>query len=153
MAEGTQHIASNRKARHDYFIESTVEAGMVLQGSEVKSLREGRADMTDAFCQIDGGEAFLLNLHIAPYGNAGYQQHEPQRRRKLLLRKREISKLRKATTQKGYTLVPLRLYFRNGYAKAEIAVAQGKKQYDKRESIAKRDAERRMQQLDTARRR
>ena len=137
-------IAANRRARHEYWIEETHEAGIALTGTEVKSLREGRANLTDAFARVDRGEVWLHHLHISPYAQGNIHNHDPLRTRKLLLHRREIARLRAKTDQKGYTLVPLRLYFRRGVAKVELAVARGRHLYDKRERIAERDAERRI---------
>ncbi len=144
--EGTKLIAQNRRARHDYFIEETFEAGIVLMGTEVKACREGRVSLTDAYASIDDGQAWLLQCHISPYSHGNRQNHDPLRPRKLLLHGQEIERLDEEASQRGRTLVPLRLYFKHGLAKAEIAVARGKKTHDKRASIAERDAERRMRQ-------
>jgi len=137
-------IASNRRARHDYEIVESLEAGLVLMGSEIKSVRAGRVSLQEAFATIEGGEAWLVNAHIAPYEHAGYAGHEPRRRRKLLLHRRQIAELGFQTRAKGFALVPLRLYLLDGRAKLEIALARGKKQVDKREAIRRRDAEREM---------
>ena len=142
--EDVKAIAANRRARHEYWIEETHEAGIALTGTEVKSLREGRANLTDAFARVDRGEVWLHHLHISPYAQGNIHNHDPLRTRKLLLHRREIARLRAKTDQKGYTLVPLRLYFRRGVAKVELAVARGRHLYDKRERIAERDAERRI---------
>lgn len=142
---GIKIIADNRRARHEYHLEERFEAGIELQGSEVKSLRQGKANLQDAFAAIEGGEAVLHNLHIAPYTHGGYANHEPVRPRKLLLKAAEIARLEKATQQKGFTLIPTRLYFRNGWAKVELAVARGKKLYDKRQDMAERESKRRME--------
>ena len=142
--DGTKLIAQNRKARHDYFIEETVEAGLVLVGTEVKACREGRASLADAYAFIDEGEAWLLGCHIGAYSHGNTANHDPDRRRKLLLHKSEIERLEAKVAQEGRTLVPLRLYFKHGLAKAEIAIARGKKNYDRRRDMATRDAERRM---------
>lgn len=147
MSEGIKLITSNRKARHDYHIEDTLEAGIVLQGTEVKSLREGRANLQDAFCAAQDGEMYLYNCHISPYGNAGHFNHDPTRPRKLLMRRRDIERWDKAAQQKQYTIVPLKLYFRNGWAKVEIALGKGKKLYDKRQTIAERESERRLDRI------
>lgn len=144
---GLKVVVSNRKARHDYSISDSLEAGMVLTGPEVKSLRAGRANLRDAFCTISAGEVFLRNTHIAPYYEASYNNADPMRPRKLLLHRREIARLEKSTQQKGFTLVPLRIYFKNGRAKVEIGLARGKKQYDKRADIAERDTKRRLQRI------
>ncbi|WIF94919.1 SsrA-binding protein SmpB [Caminicella sporogenes] len=139
-------IANNKKARHDYFIEETYEAGIVLKGTEVKSIRLGRVNLKDSYAEIDNGEVILHNLHISPYEKGNIFNTDPVRPRKLLLHKREIRKLIGYTTQRGYTLVPLKIYItKRGLVKVELAVAKGKKLYDKRESIARRDAERRIQ--------
>lgn len=142
---GTKLIAQNRKARHDYLIEDTYEAGLMLVGTEVKSCRDGNVSLTDAYAAIRDGEAWLLQAHIAPYAHGNRENHDPLRPRKLLLRRNEIEKLHAAVARDGRTLVPLRLYFKHGLAKAEIAVARGKRAYDKRQSESKRDAERQMQ--------
>jgi SsrA-binding protein len=133
-------IAINRRARHEYHIDETVEAGIVLAGSEVKSLRAGRANLNDSYARIDRGEAWLLNLHISPYGPASQFGHEPTRTRKLLLHAREIERLAGKVKERGYTLVPLRLYFKDGRAKVEVALARGKKTHDKRETLREREA-------------
>ena len=144
MAESIKIITSNRRARREYHITETLEAGLALQGTEVKSLREGRANLQDAFCKVEGGEMFLLNAHISPYSHGNLNNHDPVRPRKLLLHKREIGKMKKATEQKGFTVIPLKLYFKNGIAKVEIGLARGKKLYDKRADIAERDTQRRL---------
>lgn len=137
-------VATNRRARHDYVIEETYEAGIVLTGTEVKSLRDGRANLQDAFARIENGEVWLHHLHISPYSHASVFNHDPTRPRKLLLHRREILRLHSRAVQRGYTLVPLRIYFRRGLAKVELAVARGRRIYDKRERIAEREAERRI---------
>jgi SsrA-binding protein len=144
---GIKTIVTNRRARHEYLLEKPVEAGMVLQGSEVKSLRAGKANLQESFVKVDREGATLLNLHIAPYEMGGYANHEPTRPRRLLLHGREIEVLRKGTEQQGYTIVPLRLYFKNGRAKVEIALGKGKKLHDKRHDIAARDEQRRLDRL------
>jgi SsrA-binding protein len=144
-AERTKLITQNRRARHDYLIESTYEAGLMLVGTEVKSCREGKANLNEAYASVNGGEVFLMQCHINPYSHGNRSNHDPLRPRKLLLHRNEIEKLKVAVTQDGRTLVPLRMYFKHGLAKVEIAVARGKKTHDKRQSIAKRDAERSMQ--------
>lgn len=144
-AGGTKLIAQNRKARHEYLIEDTVEAGLQLVGTEVKSCREGKVSLTDAYAAVRDGEAWLLQCHINPYSHGNRQNHDPMRPRKLLLHRSEIVRLDEEVSQGGRTLVPLRLYFKHGIAKAEIAVARGKKTYDKRQSEAKRDADRQIQ--------
>jgi SsrA-binding protein len=133
-------ISVNRRARHEYHIDETIEAGLVLVGSEVKALREGKANLNDSYARIDRGEAWLMNLHISPYGPASQFGHEPTRTRKLLLHGREIERLTGKVKERGYTLVPLRLYFKNGRAKVEVALARGKKLHDKRETIKEREA-------------
>jgi SsrA-binding protein len=138
-------IATNRKAHRDYFIEETHEAGMVLTGSEIKSIRARRVNLRDGYVQVRNGEVWLMNTHIAPYKQASRQNHEPKRDRKLLMHRREINRLQGKAQEKGYTIVPLRLYLRNNRAKVEIALVRGKKLYDKRRAIAKRDADRDMQ--------
>jgi SsrA-binding protein len=139
---GRKLIAQNRKARHDYSIEDVYEAGMVLQGTEVKSLREGKASLVDAYATVRDGEVWLENLHIPEYTQGTWTNHEPRRRRKLLLHKQEIEKLIGKTKESGLTIVPLSLYFKDGHAKVEIALARGKKAYDKRQTLAARDANR-----------
>ncbi|MGJ0845851.1 SsrA-binding protein SmpB [Tissierella praeacuta] len=143
---GTKVVATNRKARFEYFIEDTIEAGLVLTGTEVKSIRQGKLNIKDSYASVEDGEVFINNLHISPYEQGNIYNVDPVRKRKLLLHKREIRKLMAAITQKGYTLVPLSVYIKNGLVKVELATAKGKKLYDKREDIAKKDAERRMQQ-------
>lgn len=135
-------ICVNRKARHDYFIEESYEAGLVLRGSEVKSLRDGKANLKDSYARILKGEAFLLNVHISPYPAAHQFNHEPTRTRKLLLRKQEIRRLAGKVQERGLTLIPLRLYFKNGRAKVELGLGRGKKLYDKREALRRKAAER-----------
>ncbi|MGV8123613.1 MAG: SsrA-binding protein SmpB [Candidatus Xenobiia bacterium LiM19] len=139
------HITENKKARHEFFIEETYEAGISLIGTEVKSLRAGRANLTDAYAVIKNGEAWLMQAHISPYREGTYNNHEPKRSRKLLLHKFEIRKLHSKVNEKGYTLVPIRMYFFRGKVKVEIAVAKGKKLYDKRDSIAEKDARRQIE--------
>ncbi len=143
-SDGTKLIAQNRKARHNYLIEDTLEAGLVLVGTEVKSCRDGKANLTDAYASVRDGEAWLLQCHISPYSHGNRENHDPLRPRKLLLKQHEIAMLDEKVSQEGRTLVPLRLYFKHGLAKAEIAVARGKKTHDKRASAAQRDAERSM---------
>lgn len=140
--KGRQVIARNRRARHDYHIIEAYEAGLVLTGTEVKSLRAGRASLADGFAMVSGGEAWLHNVHIPEYTQGTWTNHEPRRTRKLLLHKREIAKLAAATAERGLTLVPLSLYFSDGKAKIELAVARGKHTYDKRRDLAQRDAAR-----------
>jgi SsrA-binding protein len=143
-SEGVKIIASNRKASHDYFIEDRFEAGIVLLGTEIKSVRAGRVSLRESYVSTNGDEAWLINAHIAPYDPASRMNHEPKRMRKLLLHKNEIAKLYDGIRQKGYTIVPISMYLKSGKAKVEIALARGKKQYDKRRDLAKRDAEREM---------
>ena len=135
---GRKLIASNRKARHDYHVEDVVEAGLVLTGTEVKSLRAGRASLVDGFASVDGGEVWLEGVHIPEYTQGTWTNHEPRRKRKLLLHRHEIVRLAEATREKGLTIVPLSLYFLDGRAKVEIAVARGKKNYDKRQALRER---------------
>jgi len=135
-------VAENRKARHDYHIHETFEAGIALTGTEVKSLRAGKANLKDSYARIDNSELMLHNMHISPYDQGNRFNHEPLRTRKLLMHRYEINKLVGKTQEKGYTLVPLKLYFTRGRAKVEIALATGKKNYDKRQDIAERDAKR-----------
>jgi SsrA-binding protein len=141
---GRKVIASNRKARHDYAVVDTYEAGIVLMGTEVKSLRAGRASLVDAFATVDEGEVWLRNVHIPEYVQGTWTNHEPRRMRKLLLHKGEILRLIGKTRESGLALVPLALYFKDGKVKVELALARGKKSYDKRQDLAKRDAEREM---------
>jgi SsrA-binding protein len=135
-------VAENRKAHHDYHILETYETGMVLVGTEVKAIREGRVNLRDSFARVEDGEVFVFNVHISPYSHRGYAQHEPLRRRKLLLHRSEIRKLIGKTVEKGMTLVPLRMYFKNGRAKLAIGLAKGKKEYDRRETIKRRETDR-----------
>jgi SsrA-binding protein len=139
---GDRLVTENRKARHDYEILETFEAGLMLTGSEVKSLRAGRANLKDSYARIERGEAFLLNAHISPYAAASHFGHEPERNRKLLLHRSEIDKLNGRIQERGLTVIPLKIYFKNGRAKVLIGVGRGKKSYDKRESIKKREMER-----------
>lgn len=132
----------NRKAYHNYTIEDTYEAGLVLKGTEVKSLRQGKANFTDSFVFVDRGEAWLRDMYIKPFEHGSYQNHDPRRKRKLLLHKRQIEEIEKATNQQGYTVVPLKLYFKQGYAKVLIGLAKGKKQFDKRQDIKEKDMKR-----------
>ena len=139
-------IAQNKKARHDYLIEDTFEAGMVLQGTEVKSLRAGRASLVDGFVDLDNGEVWLHGVHIPEYAQGSWTNHAARRKRKLLLNRVEINKIERKIGDKGYTIVPLSLYFKDGRAKIEIALAKGKKEYDKRHSLAERQANREKEQ-------
>jgi SsrA-binding protein len=142
---GRKMIASNRKARHDYAIVDTFEAGVMLTGTEVKSLRLGRASLVDGFATIDDGEVFLRNVHIPEYEQGSWTNHEPRRTRKLLLHREEIQRLIGKTKESGLTLVPLALYFSSGKVKVELALARGKRSYDKRQDLARRDANREVQ--------
>lgn len=135
-------IAQNKKAYHDYFIEDTYEAGIVLQGTEIKSIRAGRVNLKDSYAKIEKGEAFLHNMHISPYEQGNRYNHDPMRTRKLLLHKKEIAKLIGITKEQGYSLVPVKLYLKNGYAKVLIGLAKGKKNYDKREDLKQKEAKR-----------
>lgn len=139
-----RNITVNRRARHDYHIEETIEAGLVLVGSEVKSLRDGKANLKDSYGRIDRGEAWLVNAHISPYDPASQFGHDPTRSRKLLLHQREIARLRGKVKERGFTLVPLRMYFKNGRAKVELALARGKHSHDKRAAIREREVRREM---------
>ncbi|WP_432558027.1 SsrA-binding protein SmpB [Granulicoccus sp. GXG6511] len=140
--KGRTMVAQNKKARHDYHIHDTYEAGLVLTGTEVKSLRQGRASLVDAFATVDDGEVWLRQAHIPEYSHGTWTNHTARRTRKLLLNRREIDRISRALQTTGSTLVPLSLYFSDGYAKVEIAVATGKREYDKRETIRRRDANR-----------
>ena len=142
---GTSLVASNRRALHEYEILEKVEAGLVLLGPEVKSLREGRANLSDAYAVLRRGEAYLVNAHVSPYAQAGRDNPDPRRERKLLLKKSEIARLGGKVAERGLTLVPLALYFKNGRAKVELGLARGKRVHDKRESIRRREQEREMQ--------
>ncbi|MFN8103514.1 MAG: SsrA-binding protein SmpB [Acidimicrobiia bacterium] len=150
--DGVRLVASNRRARHDYEIVETLECGIVLAGSEVKSLREGRASLQEAFARVDGGELWLHGMHIPPYAFSRAGGHEPTRPRKLLLHRRELGHLAQRSKESGYTIVPLRVYFSGGLAKVEVALARGKKAYDKRQSEAERDAAREIQRAMSQRR-
>ncbi|MEA3338052.1 MAG: SsrA-binding protein SmpB [Chloroflexota bacterium] len=144
---GIKVIATNRKARYDYHINDTIEAGIVLTGTEIKSIRAGRVNLRDSFAQIRSGEAWLVGAHIAPYAHGNRENHEPRRDRKLLLHRREINKMAGRIQEKGWTLIPLRLYLKDGRAKVELGLAHGKRQYDKRQTIAKRDIDREMRRV------
>ena len=136
-------VATNRKASYDYHLEDRYEAGLVLKGTEIKSIRAGRISLSDGYVQARDGELWLLNVHIAPYEPAGkYYGHEPRRMRKLLLHRHEIDRIISGIEKRGYTIIPLRMFLRRGLAKVEIALARGKRQYDKRQAIAKRDSQR-----------
>jgi SsrA-binding protein len=138
-------VAVNRRAFHDYFVDERHEAGLVLVGTEVKALRAGRANLRDGYVRISGNEAWLENVHISPYAQGGYANHEPLRSRKLLLHAKEIASLTGKVKQRGYTLIPLRLYFSRNRAKIEVGLARGKRQYDKRQALAEADAKREME--------
>jgi SsrA-binding protein len=153
MAKGSSVIALNRKAYHDYHIQESFETGIVLKGSEIKSIRAGKVNLSDAYAKPENGELWLYNSHIASYDAASYNTHEPVRPRKLLLHRKEIDSLAGKVVQKGLTLVPLKLYIKHGVAKVELGVVKGKKVYDKREAIARRDAEREMDRALKQRRR
>lgn len=140
--DGVKVIAQNKKARHDFFIEDTYEAGIVLTGTEIKSIRAGRVNLRDSYAGIRDGEAYLYNMHISTYEQGNRYNHEPLRTRKLLLHREQIRKLIGLTKQQSYTLVPLRLYLKGGFCKVEIGLAKGKKNYDKRESLKQKDAKR-----------
>jgi SsrA-binding protein len=150
--DGTKLITDNRKAWHEYLIEERFEAGLALQGTEVKSCRAGKANLSDAYAAVRDGEAWLLQCHIAPYSHGNRDNHDPLRPRKLLLHRREIERLQAKVAREGLTLVPLRLYFKHGIAKAEIALGKGKKLHDKRAASATRDAERSMRRAEGRRR-
>jgi SsrA-binding protein len=140
--QGRQMVAQNRKARHDYHIDDVIEAGLVLTGTEVKSLRAGRASLVDGFVEMADKEAWLLNVHIPEYLQGTWNNHTPRRRRKLLLKRREIDRLASRVAERGLTIVPLALYFKDGKAKVQIGLGRGKKTYDKRQDLARRDADR-----------
>lgn len=137
-----QLIADNRKAGHDYHFLETFEAGLVLQGTEVKAIREGRVNLRDSYCRLQNGEAYLLGAHIGQYSHGGYMSHDPTRTRKLLLNRIELNKLLGKTTEKGLTIVPIRMYFKGGRVKVAVALAKGKNTIDKRETVRRREAER-----------
>ncbi len=139
---GKKVIATNRKATRDYHLESRYEAGLALLGTEIKSIRVGRVNLSDGYVQPRDGELWLINVHIAPYDPAGRYGHDPLRPRKLLLHRREIDRLTSHVQERGYTIIPVQLYLRDGWAKVEIALARGKRKYDKRQTIAERDAQR-----------
>lgn len=152
MDESDRMIATNRRARFEYHVEETYEAGLVLTGTEVKSLRAGRASLQESFARIENDEVWLYHMHIPPYEAGNIFNHDPLRKRKLLLHRSQIHRLFGRAQQKGYTLVPLRLYFKRGVAKIELAVARGKRQYDKRAAIEEREARRRMERVVRRRR-
>jgi SsrA-binding protein len=141
---GQKLVASNKRARYDYFIEDVYEAGIVLSGTEVKALREGKASLNDSYAVVDGGEVWLENAFIPEFSQGSWTNHSTRRRRKLLLGKKEIAKLAGASKESGYTLVPISLYFKDGYAKVELGLGRGKKSYDKRETLKQKDAAREM---------
>ena len=141
---GQKLVASNKRARYDYFIEEVYEAGIVLSGTEVKALREGKASLNDSYAVVDGGEVWLENAFIPEFSQGSWTNHATRRRRKLLLGKKEIAKLAGASRESGYTLVPISLYFKDGYAKIELGLGKGKKEYDKRETLKQKDAAREM---------
>jgi len=147
---GRKLITSNRRATHDYEILETFEAGLVLRGPEVKSLREGRANLSDSYAVLRRGEAFLVNAHVSPYEKAGRDNAEPRRERKLLMHRSELSRLAPKLAERGFTLVPLSLYFKAGRAKVELGLARGKKQYDKRQTLKKREQEREIERATRA---
>jgi SsrA-binding protein len=140
--QAQKSIAENRKAFHDYHILETFEAGVALLGTEVKAIREGNVNLRDSFARVDEGEVWIFNVHINPYSHRGYADHEPTRKRKLLLHRQEIRKLIGRTVERGMTLVPTRMYFKNGHVKVAIGLAKGKQTHDKRETVKKRDADR-----------
>jgi SsrA-binding protein len=140
--ENVKVIATNRKAKHDYFLLETFEAGISLQGSEIKSIRAGQISIKEAYVRVDGEQAWLVNAHIAPYDPASRENHDPRRDRKLLLHKKELTKLWDEVRQKGVTVIPIRVYLKKGKAKVEISIVKGKRHYDKRQAIAERDAQR-----------
>ena len=144
MPQEKSALVTNRRARREYHIADTLEAGLVLLGTEVKSIRAGQVSLADAWCKVEAGEVFLMDAHVSPYSHGNVSNHEPLRPRKLLLHGKEIARLRKATEQKGFTVIPLKLYLRRGIIKAEIAIARGKHHYDKRIDIAERDNKRRL---------
>lgn len=137
-----KQLAQNKKAYHDFFIEETFEAGIVLQGTEIKSIRKGKANLKDSFAKIERGELYLYNMHVSPYEQGNRYNHDPLRTRKLLLHRKEINKLIGETKEVGFTIVPLKLYLKNGYCKVLIGLGKGKKQYDKREDLKKKEAKR-----------
>lgn len=148
MAENIKIVTTNKKARHDYHIIDTVEAGLVLKGTEVKSLRAGKCSLQDSYARIIDGEVWVIGMHISPYENQGYVSHDPDARRKLLLHKDEIRRLHRQVQEKGMTLIPLKVYFKNGWAKIELGLASGKRKYDKRRDLAERDQKREMKRLE-----
>ncbi|MEM8484549.1 MAG: SsrA-binding protein SmpB [Bacteroidota bacterium] len=147
MSDGIKIITSNRKARHEYHISDTLEVGIVLLGTEVKSLREGKANLQEAYCTFTEGELMLMQCHIAPFKHGGHYNHDPLRPRKLLLHRRELKKWDATAHQKGFTIVPLKMYFKTGRVKLEIGLAKGKKLYDKRSDIADRESKRKLDRV------
>ena len=145
MADGIKVIAENRKAFHDYFVEQRYEAGIILTGTEIKSIRAGRVNLKDSYAEISGGEVWLNQMHISPYEQGNRFNHDPLRKRKLLLNRSEIAKITGKVQQQGMTLIPLKIYLKQGLAKIELGLCRGKKTYDKREDLAKRDAKRQME--------
>ena len=145
IKQGIKQLAENRKARHEYFIEDTYECGLALVGTEVKSIRAGKVNLKDSYAQVKNGEVFIIGMHVSPYEQGNIFNRDPFRQRKLLLHGSEIRKLYKLTQADGYSLIPLKLYLKNGLVKMELAVAKGKKLYDKRHSIAERDVKREME--------
>ncbi|MCL2218081.1 MAG: SsrA-binding protein SmpB [Defluviitaleaceae bacterium] len=145
MKSENRLISQNKKAYHEYFIEETFQAGISLSGTEVKSMRAGRCNLKESFIKIDGGSAFIEGMHVSPYSHGNIHNLDPVRRRRLLLNRREINRLRAAVSQEGYTIVPLKIYFNRCYVKLDIALAKGKKIYDKREAIAKKTQDRNIQ--------
>ena len=148
MSEGIKIITSNKKAYHDYQILEKIEAGIVLTGTEVKSMRAARCNLRDSYARIKNGEIWLIGMHISQYKNEGYVTHDPERERKLLLHISEIKRINRKVMEKGVTLVPLRAYFKRGFAKVEIGIATGKRQYDKRQDIARREQERDLKRVE-----
>ncbi|WP_017553706.1 SsrA-binding protein SmpB [Heyndrickxia coagulans] len=144
-------LAQNKKASHDYFIEETYEAGIVLQGTEIKSIRAGRVNLRDSFARVEKGEVFVYGMHISPYEQGNRYNHDPLRPRKILLHKKEIDRLAGVTKEKGYALIPLKIYIKNGYAKVLLGVGRGKKNYDKRESLKRKEAAREIERAFKAR--
>ncbi len=144
---GIKIVATNKKALHDYFIEETYEAGVSLRGTEVKSIREGRVNLKDSFAMVEDGEVWLYNCHISPYSHGRIEEQDPLRKRKLLLHREEINRLMGKVQQRGYTLVPIKIYFKEGKAKIELALAKGKKLYDKREALKKKDLKREAERI------
>lgn len=142
MSNGQKTITTNRKAYHDYFVDDEFETGMVLLGTEVKSLREGKINLTDAYARFDNDELYLVNAHISPYSHGTHTNHDPERPRKLLMHRRELNRLQNKTEIAGYTLIPLALYFKEGHVKCKLGLCRGKKLFDKRETIRKREAAR-----------